>query len=245
MNDFLYPIVLKKFEEIHSTNDYLKENKIKNWTFIWSKYQSKGRGQKGNWEAERGKNLTFSFYLIPDKLKTIDFFLLNIFICNALHKTLHPYSKYLFIKWPNDILLKDKKIAGVLIENSISKEILKSSIIGIGINVNQINFSGFEKASSLKKELGIEFNLEKLLKELIKNIQQEYILLKELKKETLKEYYLNHLYKKGELCSFDHKGKMIKARLMGIDSQGKLLLKFEREEENLKSFEQKEISLIY
>ena len=114
MNDFIYPINLNKFKEIDSTNDYLKKAKNPaNWTVILTDHQTKGRGQKGQWLSEKGTNLSFSIYITPNQLKAVNFFLLNKLICNAIHRVLFSFNKNISIKWPNDILLEEKKIAGI------------------------------------------------------------------------------------------------------------------------------------
>lgn len=136
------------FEELSSTNDYLKEllSKVKPlepYTVIMTKNQTAGKGQRGNvWKTESDQNLTASFLLCPKNLPLFKQFLLTIVSSLAVFDTIKDLlpTKNIHIKWPNDILIENKKVAGILIENKISKNNIKHSIVGIGINVKQQNF---------------------------------------------------------------------------------------------------------
>ena len=127
-------------EQTNSTNTLLKEliAKCQEPEFIYAGYQTAGRGQTGNsWESEKGKNLICSILLPPNK----NLYFLNIAVSVAIHRKISELGiSELGIKWPNDIYWKDKKLAGILLENAIIGNEVKSAIAGIGLHVNQTAF---------------------------------------------------------------------------------------------------------
>ena len=130
-------IALEKVKETTSTNDYLahlcKESKAKEFYTVMAESQTKGKGQRGNsWEAEAGKNLTFSTVLYPTALEANKQFCLSMLAALACHEALDNYIDGFSIKWPNDIYWKDKKIGGILIENELEGKYIVQTIIGIG-----------------------------------------------------------------------------------------------------------------
>ncbi len=136
-----------KEETVTSTNDRLaelcQEKKIKEFTTLMAEYQTAGKGQRGNsWESEYGKNLTFSTVFYPQTIAPASQFILSMAVASAICTALAHYvhADCLQIKWPNDIYWKDKKIAGILIENDLTGSQISQSIIGIGININQEEF---------------------------------------------------------------------------------------------------------
>src|SRR5690349_7854438 len=157
--------------ECHSTNDEASRliessSHVVEGTVVITDSQTSGRGQRGNtWITEPGKNLTFSLLMKPTFLNAQDQFLLNkafsLGLYDYLNATLQATVK---IKWPNDMVVNDKKICGILIENQIQGQNIQNSIVGIGLNVNQENFS-IPTATSMKV-LGKDFTLENVLHEL-------------------------------------------------------------------------------
>lgn len=136
-----------KEETVTSTNDRLaelcQEKEIKEFTTLMAEYQTSGKGQRGNsWESEYGKNLTFSTVFYPQTIDPASQFILSMAVASAICTALAHYvhADCLQIKWPNDIYWKDKKIAGILIENDLTGSQISQSIIGIGININQEEF---------------------------------------------------------------------------------------------------------
>ena len=153
-------------DSVDSTNAYLKRNyeMMDDLTFVSSYSQSAGRGRgQRKWESEEGKNLTFS-YLLKDRRYLESYRQLSVLSAYSLVKILEEYGvKGLGIKWPNDVYVFDKKLAGILLE-SVSRQAMECLIIGIGINVNQEEFlfDGPVKAISLKNIIGSDIDIAKL-----------------------------------------------------------------------------------
>jgi BirA family biotin operon repressor/biotin-[acetyl-CoA-carboxylase] ligase len=149
----------------------------------------------------------------------------------------------LSIKWPNDIMSANKKICGILIENTIRSTEIYTSIVGIGLNVNQVNFPDYlEKASSLKKITRIQYNLDQLLLELLTQIKVRINLLKAKKYDALERAYLEALYKKNIPTMFkDGQDVLFMGIIVGISKTGNLQV--ELEDETVKEFGLKEISM--
>ena len=167
-----------KFDAIGSTNKYLKKlylkKSIQDRLLVITNNQFNGKGQKNNkWLSEPNKNLTFSFYKILKNRKIQNPFTLNCIISLSILKVLKQFGvPNLKVKWPNDILSDTKKISGILIENFYRQNFLYSSIIGVGININQTNFGSLENASSVLLSTGKHNNIDNFflsLKTLLKN----------------------------------------------------------------------------
>ncbi|WP_103327576.1 biotin--[acetyl-CoA-carboxylase] ligase [Bacteroidetes bacterium endosymbiont of Geopemphigus sp.] len=247
MHSFLYPVYLTELDTIDSTQDYLKKSQLHNspyeWTVAWALKQTKGRGTYGNhWQGEKAKNLTFSFSF-RTHLSARKNFLLNICISNGLHKRLSLEGEGFSIKWPNDLLLNGRKIAGILIENQISKGYIQHSVIGTGLNVHQEKFETLSKASSLKNILNKTFILKELLISLLKNLQKEYRKLIQGEEQSLKNYYLLHLFGKNQKNYFKIDHSIYEGEIQGIDKDGRLVVSLAKGTQEY--FFPKEIDMIY
>lgn len=184
----------------HSTNDIALEmtrkSDITEGTVIITDQQKNGRGQRGNdWISEPGKNITMSIVLRPNFMEASMQFFLNMAISLAVDSTIKyyiPYSKC-YIKWPNDMLIDRKKIAGILIENGLSGRNLDFSVVGIGLNVNQSAFIGLS-ATSFKNQLGQEVSLPEIYERLIHYIESYYLKLKAYRFKEIKDEYLKSLF---------------------------------------------------
>src|SRR5690606_16946858 len=146
------------------------------------------------------------------------------------------------IKWPNDILAGERKLGGILIENTVQGMHIRESVIGIGINVNQTNFQHAERACSIKQLLHREYILTDLLYELCESIEKSYCQLKSLGFLAQKKYYVAHLYGLGQVKSFRHQNKERRGSIVGVDPNGRLMIKFGDQTE---TFAFKEIELLY
>lgn len=171
-------------QETDSTNNYLKKlllsQSLEEGTVVYTDFQTAGKGQRGNtWESEQGKNLMCSIVLYPDMIKANEQFIISQIVSLAVADTLNKYTSDIAIKWPNDIYWKEKKICGILIENSLEGDTIKKAICGIGININQTTFrSNAPNPVSLKQITDYDFDLNTILDELQHNIAYYYNKLK-------------------------------------------------------------------
>lgn len=242
---------LIKLSSVDSTNNYLK-NMASNFepltegTVIMADNQFAGRGQQENiWHTEPGKNLTFSIYLCPRFLSPVNQFSLNMIIslaiCNALARFLPERPQ---IKWPNDIYYNRKKLGGILIENSISGNQLKSSIIGIGLNVNQQIFDTQiqSKAISMNQILHHDVNKLEVLAQICRGIEQYYLNLKANKIQVIKEDYIKNLFKYQTEALFKAQGQEFRGTISDVDNNG--LLNVSCLNGQIKKFNFKEIEFL-
>jgi BirA family biotin operon repressor/biotin-[acetyl-CoA-carboxylase] ligase len=158
-----------KLNATNSTNEHLRKillkNKLKVPTVVWGLFQKKGKGQRGRvWTSQAGKNLMLSLY-IPNLTRNADqLFSFNKIVSISLVEWLLSLQiPNISIKWPNDILSGHKKLAGILIETTFKKSAAKSIIIGIGINVNQIQFTKLPNATSMRLQTAKTFDLNELI----------------------------------------------------------------------------------
>jgi BirA family transcriptional regulator, biotin operon repressor / biotin---[acetyl-CoA-carboxylase] ligase len=238
---------LVSLEEVASTNVYLKsrisesEAEVEGLVIV-AKNQYAGRGQRGNeWESEKGKNLTFSIFLKPNILVKHQFLIskvVSLGIIDFLEDLKISTPK---IKWPNDIYCDDNKIAGILIENSIKENKIYSSVVGVGLNVNQIQFNSGDNPTSLNIELNNTFDIEELLYQLLFFIERRYLLLKASNESLIDSDYLHYLYKMNQPNRFKVKGKEITGVIIGVSLIGKLQVKIN---ENIEEFDLKEIEFL-
>ena len=239
-----------KLNATDSTNDYLKDLASKqilaNYTVISTQNQLKGRGQMGsNWSSESGKNLTFSLLLfnILENLESI--YTLNVAVTLAILEVLKKENiPELKIKWPNDIMSANKKVGGILIENSIKNTNQIQSIIGIGLNVNQQSYVGLPQASSLCLATGRFYDCDELLTKIVNQLKLNVELIQENRGMILWEDYHQFLYKKDIPSAFENKDGL---KFMGIIK--KVLangqLEVMMEDDSLQHFSLKELKMLY
>lgn len=214
--------------ECHSTNEYaqqlLRQKEAGEGMIIFTDKQTKGKGQRGNrWWTEPGMNLTFSLILEPRFLRSNQQFELNMVICLSIWELLNQYDPNFIIKWPNDILHKTHgKIAGVLIENSLQSQWMESSIVGIGLNVNQ-DMQIIPRALSLFNLTCETYDLWVILEKLVQRIEWNYIRLKRGEIRLLRNSYLKNLlnYQQKQLFS---DGEVFEGVIIGVGEDGKLLV---------------------
>ena len=148
--------------ETDSTNRYLRESDVDGDVCVWADYQTAGRGCGTNtWESERGKNLLFSMMIHPVDVPVNKQFVVSMAVANSIATVVAKYVKDVSVKWPNDIYAGDKKLCGILIENRLQGDVIKDSIIGVGLNVNQLCFvSDAPNPISLANLTGRQFDRE-------------------------------------------------------------------------------------
>jgi len=238
-----------KLNAIDSTNTFLKQfaaaNECENFTIVTANHQTNGKGQRGSkWEIESGKNLTFSvLYKINDFKTTL--FSLNCIVALSVIEGLQLISSKDFkIKWPNDILAENKKIAGILIENSLKSQTEIHSIIGIGINVNQENFTNLPQASSLSLLEHKVFDKEILFKNVINRLKYNLEQLNDVSEDHFWEKYHTYLFKKEVVSTFeDTDGNKFIGKIVKVTFDGKLKVQLENETEM--DFDIKEVKMLY
>lgn len=238
-----------KLSAINSTNEYLKKlssgQYVENFTIVVAEHQSDGKGQMGaKWNTEPGKNLTFSV-LIKDLLLEInEIFNLNAAVAVSIVQALKKFNiPDLCIKWPNDILAGNKKIAGVLIENSIRNDGEIFSVVGIGINVNQLDFNGLPKASSLAAVTGMEYDKLAILEAIAENLIRNVSALLNKDANAIWEKYHKKLYKKGKPMPFEQHNKKFMGIIKGVTRSGSLEVLLE--DNSIACFQIKEVQLLY
>jgi BirA family biotin operon repressor/biotin-[acetyl-CoA-carboxylase] ligase len=232
--------------ECHSTSDEairrLKAKEIAEGSIIITDNQTKGRGQRGNsWEVEPSKNLTFSIILRPNFLMPAEQFWLNMVVSLAIWETLSSYLSGIWIKWPNDLVHDQSgKIGGVLIENSIQNASIENSVVGIGLNINQRNFS-LTRVCSMATLAGQEFDKWEILKSLVKNLERYYLLLKKGGRKQIKADYLQRLYRLDTWAGYDD-GKEFDGKILGIEEDGRL--RIEKDDGLVQTYAFKEIRFL-
>jgi BirA family transcriptional regulator, biotin operon repressor / biotin---[acetyl-CoA-carboxylase] ligase len=232
--------------QVDSTNTYAAGLSVNTseGSIVWALDQTKGRGQGENlWESEPGKNLTFSIILYPAFLSASNQFYISKIVSLAIFDLVSLYADNISIKWPNDIYTDDKKIAGILIENSIKADKIEKSVIGIGININQKNFlSAAQNPSSLSLITGKEYDLREILEILWEKIDFWYTILKEKKLFVIDSDYLKVLYRFNELSNFKGNGKCFKGRIINVNREG--IIEISDEEKGLRRFLHKEVEYL-
>lgn len=239
-----------KLNAIDSTNTYLRQlsasKAIEDFTVVVAKHQTKGRGQMGTqWNVQGAKNLTMSVFKDITGVDVERNFYISIAVSLAVFEALKSLNvEKLSIKWPNDILSENKKIAGILIENVIKQNRLQASIIGIGINVNQTEFENLPKASSLQLMSGRFFELDEVMITVLHKLEYFFKLLQKNSFSTLKAQYEEHLFRKNKPSTFkDMEGNMFSGYIKGVSNSGNLQVLLE--DEIIKEFDLKEITLLY
>ena len=223
-----------EIEQTTSTNtdtaNLLRSKKPADGTVIIAYKQTAGRGQDQNqWESEPFLNLTFSILLYPLFLNPGDQFQLSktisLGIIDYLKTILPDYHDSIKIKWPNDIYVQDKKICGILIQNSITGNYLSDSIVGIGLNVNQTVFkSDAPNPVSISNLTHTEINLKECLSNLCKSLDHRYDQLVNIGYQQIEQDYLDSLYRFGQWGKYKVNNNIVIAKIKGVSEFGQLLL---------------------
>lgn len=221
-----------RFTSLDSTNAtakaMLQQGLVSEATVIVAATQTAGRGQmQTKWHDEMGQNLLCTVIIPKLNLPAAQFFSLNMAVCLALADTLQDFGS-VAVKWPNDMLFQEKKIAGVLIENTLVGENIAHSCIGMGLNVNQENWPPEIIATSLKQALHRDFDIEIILQKVLKTLQLRLSMLGE---SQLKTDYENLLFGKNQWRRYEDDKGIFEARVVGVAEDGVLML--ERATNNL------------
>ena len=227
-------------DETDSTNRWLRAHGDgSSELVVVADYQTAGRGCGTNtWESERGKNLLFSVLIHPTDIFANEQFRITMAASVAVCQALQPFiSEKVAIKWPNDIYVGDKKICGMLIENVLHGNVIKASIIGIGLNVNQTEFkSDAPNPVSLRQLTGKETDLEMMLQAFLRAFKATYY------DKTTCFTYKSMLYRREKYAIYRDKTSCFTATLTNVLPDGRLLLVDKDGQERLYAF--KEVQFI-
>lgn len=229
---------------VESTNIYahklLQKENVPEGLVVSTDFQEKGRGQYAKtWESNPSKNLLMSVLLKPRWKAELQFEWSKMIAISVKESLDSLAVDKVQIKWPNDILIAGEKVAGILIENSLNGDTISSSIIGIGLNVNQTNFSSFPRAAtSLKLRTGKEFKIEKVRENLLMHLYENYF---QFNLKTIREKYLNSLYGYGIPKKFQDSDGIFTGVILGVLPNGRLQM---NKDGKLKDYEVKEITFL-
>jgi len=239
-----------KLNAIDSTNSYLiklgKNEVLENPTIVVSNSQNQGRGQQGaKWQSVSQQSLTFSVFnrfseLSVNAISAIAF-AVSVGVSNALKKLLIPSVE---IKWPNDIMSHSKKLTGILVENQVKQGKVVSSIIGIGINVNEVMFNNLPQATSMRLETGVTYNLEEVLHEVSVAVLKELKAIETKTISEIKSFYEANLFRKEMISVFETPlGARFNGVIKGVTDSGELMV--EKEDDVITTYQLKEIKLLF
>ena len=234
-----------KVNATRSTNDkvkmLIKSKKILSGDLIIAKYQYGGRGQRMNkWCSSYGKNLLCSLFYRPLDINADKTFIINQAVSLAVLKTIRKFNnEKCLIKWPNDILSVNKKIAGILVENSLSSNKVNHSIIGVGININQVFFKRLPNATSIKKISNKNIDIERVLNELINSYKFYFTKINDIK--YINDEYNQNIFGK-EGCKFIINGKEYSGRIISISNTGIIKLNIGSE---IVNYDSRKVKLLY
>jgi len=221
---------LIRLQSIDSTNNYatqlIKQGSVQEGTVILAVHQTQGKGQAGSqWQSEEGVNLLISAILRPDFLPADKQFYLSMCVATAIADFIERFGVQSMIKWPNDIMIGKRKVAGILIENTIMKENLEFSVIGIGLNVNQTVFpDDLPNPTSLKLETGTEISLQPLLTGFFGKLNFHINQLYKGSFSTIKMDYLNKLWRLNAWASYADYTGVFEGRIIDVTETGELVL---------------------
>jgi BirA family transcriptional regulator, biotin operon repressor / biotin---[acetyl-CoA-carboxylase] ligase len=239
------------FDQLDSTNskakEILKEQDLSEGSLIRCDAQIAGRGYSANtWESETGKNITVSYILKPLFLRPDKQFwitkVLSLGVKQAVEHMLGNRND-IFIKWPNDIYAGNKKIAGILVENTIMADSITHCIAGVGLNINQAEFlSDAPNPTSVFIESGKEYNLDDGIKTLSFYLEEWYNRLRREEYVKIDDNYLKSLYRIEKLSEFISGGNKFTGLIKGTDKYGRLIVMIP--DKGQAFFDYKEITLV-
>ena len=228
---------IKWFDSLDSTSSEVRRHipAYDNLSVVAAREQTAGRGQRGNrWLSQAGENLTFSLVMKPERLAARDQMQLTALASVAVRSYLLAEGIPARIKWPNDIYVVDRKICGMLIENTLEGPWIRHSVIGIGLNVNQTVFPpGLPNPTSMALCTHRTFDLEEELPRLL-----SFFRVDALGMPSLWEAYTGELYRLGESHEWSlPEGSILKGTIKGVRQDGRLILET-TEGERLFSFKE-------
>ena len=241
--------LIERVEVVDSTNSYLKklvyDQRPEEGSMVIAEFQSAGRGQMGNgWSSEVGKNLLLSIVIYPDGLLANEQFIISRMASLAVKNCLDQFVDDIRIKWPNDIFWKDKKIAGMLIENDVQGKYIQNSVIGIGININQQGFpEDLPNPVSLWQITGTDNDIDNIADIFVREFFLLYREFQDGKTTQIEDEYMLDLYRVNDYYWFKDEGGSFKAKIKEVMPSGHLVLET-MDEGDLRQYAFKEVSFI-
>lgn len=238
--------MIYRFDSLASTNDEATSSVYSEGDIVWADVQSAGRGQRGHkWESRKGENLTFSAIFEPTFLPATQQFLISEVVALAMVDALRYYGIGAKIKWTNDIYVGDKKLAGILIEHKLTGLNISRTIAGIGLNVNQMEFSKeLPNPISMRQITRIELDAEEVLQRVANELMARYEMLRCGMHEQLQADYQELLYRRDALhWYFLPDGKAFRGTIRGVEPSGALRVENEKGEERSYLFKEIEFSV--
>ena len=215
------------FDTTTSTNDVARDAKYRDGDIVWADFQTAGRGQRGHtWESRTGENLTFSVVLEPKFLPVKEQFMLLEAVALSLKDFFAEQGVETAVKWTNDIYVGDRKAVGILIEHTYSGSSLAKTIVGIGINVNQTEFSNdIPNPVSLKLLTGKNYDLDSLLHSFERCLIERYRQLREGEWDKLQSDYHSALYRLNQWHNYAlPDGTRFEGAIRGVQPTGELIV---------------------
>lgn len=220
---------LIQLHSIDSTNNYAiakaHEGMAQHGMAVLADEQTKGRGQRSkSWQSEPGMNLLCSMVVEPAGLKLQQAFLFSMAMALAARAVFNKYAgNDTTIKWPNDIMWRDRKAGGLLIENIVQGRQWKFAVVGVGININQASFENFSrKAVSLKQVTGRDYSVHEIAQELFKQVETEYAWLQQDPQAVITRYHEN-LFRIHETVRLKKESRIFSALVKGVSADGALI----------------------
>lgn len=241
-------IYIKRLDVVDSTNRYLRDEADNLWVYgkeivaVTARHQTAGRGQRGNvWSSKDGENLLLSMLVRPgNSLEVANQFLLSQAVAVSLHAAMKCYGIETRLKWPNDIYVGNRKLAGILVELDYSGAFVEQAIVGIGLNVNQTDFPQMDRVPvSMKMLLGKDFPVEDVLSEVLCIFNRYYSEMRWGCKEAISAEYRELLLGLGERHRFSDADGEFTAVVEGVGPAGHLLLR--RDDGTLSRYAFKEV----
>lgn len=222
--------MIYRFQTLASTNDEATSKSYAEGDVVVAENQSRGRGQRGHgWESRAGENLTLSLVLEPEFLPPTKQFLLSECVALGVRDMLDGYGIEAKVKWTNDIYVGERKITGILIEHKLQGPCLARTIVGIGLNVNQTEFSrDLPNPVSMAQVAGREFDRSEVLERLLSCVMARYEQLRRGEEEALQADYRQNLFRLEEWHSYAWPdGSRFRGRILGVEPTGALRLECE------------------
>lgn len=223
--------MIHHFDTLSSTNDEALDARYVEGDVVWSEVQTAGRGQRGHkWLGGEGENLMFTLIFSPEFLAPVRQFFLSEAVALAMLDALSSYGIDARIKWTNDIYVGDCKLAGILIEHKLMQNKLSRSIVGIGLNVNQMEFDAeLPNPVSMAQVLGRNFDRREVLNRVVDALWARYESLRVGDVEALQQEYCSKLYRRDEEHWFAlPNGERFRGTIRGVDISGGLIVESSR-----------------